>query len=97
MIEKLEMHLPNYEVQINNSAALINGKKIRINDNDIINLLRIIRMWKTNYEDDNNIEKEKYYIFLKTDKEETIFNFISSFPDDFYHLTNFLGDLYVRK
>ena len=96
MIEKLEMHLPNYEVQINNSDALINGKKIRINDNDIINLIRIIRMWKTSYENDNNLEKEKYYIFLKTDKEETIFNFISSFPNDFYHLTNFLGDLYVR-
>ena len=97
MIEKLEMHLPNYEVQISNTNSFINGRKIIINDEDIRNIIRIIRLWKNLYKDVNGLDKEKYYIYIKTDKEETFINFISNFPADFSHLTAFLGDLYVRK
>ena len=95
MIEIIEMHLPNYEIQISNNDALINGKKIKLNDDDIKNIIRIIRMWKPSY--NNGVEKEKYYIYLKTNKEESKISFISSFPDDFYHLTDFLGVLYASK
>ena len=91
------MHLPNYEVHISDSIALVNGKKISINEDNMKNIIRIIRNWEPSYKSDNAIEKEKYYIHLKTDKEESVINFIGSFPDDFYHLTDFLGGLYVRK
>ena len=97
MIEKLEMHLPNYEVHISTDDALINGIKVDVNDEIIKDIIRIMRTWKPEYKNNNGIDKEKYYIYLKTSKEETTFSFISSFPDNFYQLTNCLGDLYVGK
>ena len=46
MIKRIEMVLPNYEVIIEENKGLINNMEIQIKDEDIKDIIRIIRNWK---------------------------------------------------
>ena len=89
--------LPNNYAMINDYIGIINDKQVLLNEDDINNLLRIIRYWHNEYRNDKIISKEEYFITINTDGEEETINFNGSYPDDLYILLDFLGDLYDRK
>ena len=96
-MKSIRIVLPNNYAMINDYIGIINGKQVLLNEDDINNLLRIIRYWHNEYRNDKIISKEKYFITINTDDEEETINFNGSYPDDLYILLDFLGDLYDRK
>lgn len=96
-MKSIRIVLPNNYAMINDYIGIINGKQVLLNEDDINNLLRIIRYWHNEYRNDKIISKENYFITINTDDEEETINFNGSYPDDLYILLDFLGDLYDRK
>ena len=96
-MKSIRIVLPNNYAMINDYIGIINDKQVLLNEDDINNLLRIIRYWHNEYRNDKIISKEEYFITINTDDEEETINFNGSYPDDLYILLDFLGDLYDRK
>ena len=96
-MKNIRIVLPNNYAMINDYIGIINDKQVLLNEDDINNLLRIIRYWHNEYRNDKIISKEEYFITINTDDEEETINFNGSYPDDLYILLDFLGDLYDRK
>ena len=96
-MKSIRIVLPNNYAMINDYIGIINDKQVLLNEDDINNLLRIIRYWHNEYRNDKFISKEEYFITINTDDEEETINFNGSYPDDLYILLDFLGDLYDRK
>lgn len=96
-MKSIRIVLPNNYTMINDYIGIINDKQVLLNEDDINNLLRIIRYWHNEYRNDKIISKEEYFITINTDDEEETINFNGSYPDDLYILLDFLGDLYDRK
>ena len=97
MIKEIKMHLPSYEVTLLQKGAIINDKEIVFTKDEFNDIVRIIRLWNNTYYSLSAVDMEKYYIIVKTDKDESLIEFIGTFPDDFFCLVNYLGDLYARK
>jgi len=95
MIKRIEMVLPNYEVIIEENKGLINNMEIHIKDEDIKDIIRIIRNWKKEYK--SKTIDNMYSIRVISDSEETVYKFIDDFPDDYYLLEELLGVLYDRR
>ncbi len=95
MVKKIEIDIPGYNAIINDKLCLINGKKIIINENDINDIIRIIRTWKTEYK--NKFSEDIFTIKVITDTEEVLYKFNSEFPKDFYLLEKCMENIYDRK
>lgn len=95
MVKKIEIDIPGYNAIINNKLCLINGKKIITKENDINNIIRIIRTWKTEYK--NKFSEDIFTIKVITDTEEVLYKFNSEFPKDFNLLEKCMENIYDRK
>lgn len=95
MMLYIEMMLPNYVVFINKNNCTINDKKIKISDEDIDNIIRIIRYWDNIYQSDI-LDGREYFISIRSN-HEIMYRFRNKFPSDFNLLINYLGGLYDRK
>ena len=84
MIKKIEMNLPSYEVPLLQKGAIINDKEIVFTKDEFNDIVRIIRLWNNNYYFLSSIDMEKYYIIVKTDKDESLIELMDEFPTDFF-------------
>ena len=97
MIYKIEMSIPSYTVIIKDNKGIINDKSIFITKDDISDIARIIRLWKSVYKKDI-INESKYYIklFDKDDNNIGDYTFDGDYPDNFYALVSLVSELYAR-
>ena len=77
-----------------NNLCIINDKKIMINDITESRLLRIIRTWKNNYGNSNNIDAEEFLITVISNNVIEIIKGKGNYPNNYDELLEFLGDLY---
>ena len=96
MIDRIEIYLPGYIGILSQENAIINNKNISINEEDIENIIRIIRSWNKNYIA-KYLDKNTYRIRLYSDnKMLSEYYFNNLFPDDFDDLIRVIGDIYDR-
>ena len=95
MVKSIELLLPFYKAIICEGESIINDKKVNVTKNDIDEIVRIIRDWDTEYR--NTFSQDIYTIKVITDKGEYVYKFLNAFPDDYYLLEKFIGDLYARS
>lgn len=96
MIERIEMDIFSYKVLIENNKCVINNKLCNLLDDDISNIIRIIRDWKYEYRDNTIIGENHYFIRIISEGFEYIYNFYSNFPGDFKTLVDYIGGIYAR-
>jgi hypothetical protein len=94
MVDKIEIMIPNYSAIINEGKSFINDREVEVKENDIEEIVRIIRDWKQEYK--ARFAEDIYTIRVFAEDEEVTYRFYSAFPDDFYLLVDYLGVLYDR-
>ena len=99
MIERIEMSVPNYTLIIKGNKGIINDKSIFITKEDIDDIARIIRLWKSKYINNSVLNEVKYYINLydKDGNDIGKYLFDGDYPDNFNSLIIKLGEIYARS
>lgn len=96
MINKMEIKLVNYVVIIENETCYINNKEIKLNDNDIDNIIRIIRNWNSKYTNKEIISEKIDYINIFENNKKYTYLFDGNYPIDINKLIFYIGDMYAR-
>ena len=96
MIDRIEMDVFNYKVLIENDKCVINEMVCILENDDIDNIIRIIRNWKYEYRNNTIIGENHYFINIMSEGKEYVYNFDNEFPDDFKTLVDYIGGIYAR-
>lgn len=96
MIDKIEIKLMNYKLILENQKCYINNKDIKLNDEDIDNIIRIIRNWNNNYTNNKVIGENHDYIYIYKNNHKHSYLFNNNYPSDINNLISYIGDMYVR-
>lgn len=81
-------------LDVKNSSIKINGIEKTISNEKIDNFFRIIRLWKNEYNSAGGIDLEKFIIKIITDTSYEIMTGVGEYPDNYYELKKWIGDLY---
>ena len=96
MIDKIEIKLMNYELVIKENTCYINNKSIKLNKEDMENIIRIIRNWTHEYTNNKIIGENHDYINIYEDNKKYSYAFHNNYPTDMDNLISYIGDMYAR-
>lgn len=96
MIDKIEIKLMNYELVIKENTCCINNKSIKLNKDDMENIIRIIRNWTHEYTNNKIIGESHDYINIYEDNKKYSYVFHNNYPTDMDNLISYIGDMYAR-
>lgn len=84
-------------IDIKNNKITINNKQTTIDEEQINNLLRIIRTWKSNYQNNHKIiDSEKFEIKIDTQEGTDIIIGNGKYPENYFEFKEWIGELYDR-
>ena len=98
MLNIIDMDIDGYHVFIDNdnSRCIINDKLCKLKEDDVGNIIRIIRNWDDVYINNKIIGENHYSIRIVCDGEEYCYRFYNEFPSNFLELVCYIGGLYDR-
>ena len=96
MVDKIEIKLIDYELIIESNICYINNKTIPLKEEDIDNIIRIIRNWNNNYTNKKVIGENNDYIYIYKNNKKYSYTFKNEYPKDIDNLTSYIGDMYAR-
>ena len=83
----------NIFIDAKNYKLTINNKTKDITEDQLDNLIRIIRTWNSNYPSDNNeIDKETFLIRINTDNEPDVIKGNGTYPDNYLAFKEWIGE-----
>lgn len=85
----------NIKIDIIKKKIIINNIEKDITEDKIDGLLRIIRTWDNNYQNNNLIDGESFEIRINTTNETEIIKGNGSYPDDYQLLKEWIGEFDV--
>ena len=101
MIETIEIMIKNVAneqlsvlVMCSENICYKNNKKYKVTKEFIEDLIRTIRLWKTEYGNSENIDSEEFTIVVKTGEQKEMFHGKGVFPNNYQYLMELLGELY---
>ena len=81
-------------IDIKNNVVKINNKEKNIDDEDINNLIRIIRNWDNEYKSNKIIDGEQFIIKLNTSKGTEVIKGKGDYPKNYHAFKELVGRLY---
>ena len=77
-------------------VIFINNKSIKLNKDDMENIIRIIRNWTHEYTNNKIIGESHDYINIYEDNKKYSYVFHNNYPTDMDNLISYIGDMYAR-
>lgn len=100
-MNSIEIHINNIGNNINilidvtNNKIIINGQAKNITLEQINELLRIIRTWKSVYNNKTKvIDTETFNIIINTEEGIDMIKGEGEYPDNYYELKKWIGEFY---
>lgn len=91
---KINSRLSNIEIYIDilKQTIIINDKEKRITENQIDNLIRIIRNWKNEYSNEILIDNESFFIKINNNNGYEVIKGIGEYPNNYISLKEWISD-----
>ena len=83
----------NIFIDVKKYKLIINNKTKDITEEQLSNLIRIIRTWNSNYPSNNNeIDTETFLIRINTDSETDVIKGNGTYPDNYLAFKEWIGE-----
>ena len=92
-IENLKNTL-SVNIDLDNNIIFVNGIKKSITNEKIESLLRIIREWENNYNNNNTIDGENFSIKINTNNNVNLITGNGDYPNNYIEFKNWIGEFY---
>ena len=79
-------------IDVIKKIIIINNKEQKITEEQIYELIRIIRTWKNEYSNSNIIGAERFLIKIETKNETEIIKGSGEYPDNYILLKEWISD-----